>query len=262
MKRQLANMTIIELVRTAKNYANSIQQNETYSAIITEMGCRLEALNLAHIGAMNAVRSSTSTIDKLGAENAYLLNGAARDLSTSWMFHKTMLGAQAALVCVAQGDIRATRDWLEGTTDEAGAEIPDEITVPEVQAWFDSQMISNDGKSGFMARQQAEDAIRAECPATDTFLAKMHASAIPEGHTLVPQQMFLSAEAMEGICFHCGDGGFAFGEFTDGILFVGAIDDSDGQKIHGLHIATADYPGEGYATVCEFLPVTPQGAAQ
>jgi len=101
-----------------------------------------------------------------------------------------------------------------------------------------------------------------ETPATDAFLAEVQASTIPEGHTLVPQQMFLSAEAMEGICFHCGDGGFAFGEFTDGILFVGAIDDSDGQKIHGLHIATADYPEEGYATVCEFLPVTPQGAAQ
>ncbi|MCU6668699.1 hypothetical protein M8013_08055 [Enterobacteriaceae bacterium H4N4] len=127
---------------------------------------------------MNTVRSSTTTIDKLAAENAYLLNGAARELSTSWMLHKTMLGAQAALVCVAQGDIRATRDWLEGTTDEAGAEIPDEITVPEVQAWFDSQMISNDGKSGFLTRQQAEDSIRAECPATDAFLADVRAQGV------------------------------------------------------------------------------------
>jgi len=262
MKTQLANMTIIELVRTAQNYANSIQQNETYSAIITEMGCRLEALNLAHIGAMNTVRSSTSMIDKLAAENAYLINGAARELNTSWMLHKTMLGAQAALVCVAQDDISAAREWLEGTTDEAGADIPDEITVPELQAWFDGQMISNDGKSGFLTRQQAEEAIRAKCPVTDAFLAEVRASAIPEGYALVPQEMTLSAEAMEGICFHCGDGGFAFGEFTDGILFVGAIDDSDGQKIHGLHIATADYPDEGCATVCEFLPVPTQGAAQ
>jgi hypothetical protein len=82
--------------------------------------------------------------------------------------------------------------------------------------------------------------------------AEVRASAIPEGYVLVPQEMHLSAEAMEGICFHCGDGGFAFGEFTDGILFIGAIDDSDGQKIHGLHIATTDYPEEGCATVCEF----------
>lgn len=101
-----------------------------------------------------------------------------------------------------------------------------------------------------------------ETPATDAFLAEVRASAIPEGYVLVPQEMHLSYEAMEGICFHCGDGGFAFGEFTDGLLFVGAIDDSDGQKIHGLHIATADYPEEGCATICEFLPVPHRGAAQ
>ena len=99
-------------------------------------------------------------------------------------------------------------------------------------------------------------------PATDAFLAEVRDSAIPEGYVLVPQEMHLSSEAMEGICFHCGDGGFAFGEFTDGLLFVGAIDDSDGQKIHGLHIATADYPEEGCATICEFLPVPHRGAVQ
>lgn len=101
-----------------------------------------------------------------------------------------------------------------------------------------------------------------ETPATDAFLAEVRASAIPEGYVLVPKEMYLSSEAMEGICFHCGDGGFAFGEFTDGLLFVGAIDDSDGQKIHGLHIATADYPEDGCATICEFLPSPIQGAAQ
>ena len=106
------------------------------------------------------------------------------------------------------------------------------------------------------------DSIIVKTPATDSFLAEVRASAIPEGYVLVPKEMHLSAEAMEGICFHCGDGGFAFGEFTDGLLFVGAIDDRDGQKIHGLHIATADYPEEGCATICEFLPSPIQGAAQ
>lgn len=101
-----------------------------------------------------------------------------------------------------------------------------------------------------------------QIPAYDAFLAEVLASAIPEGYVLVPKEMYLSSEAMEGICFHCGDGGFAFGEFTDGLLFVGAIDDSDGQKIHGLHIATADYPEEGCATICEFLPSPIQGADQ
>ncbi|EPG8839504.1 MULTISPECIES: hypothetical protein [Enterobacteriaceae] len=115
---------------------------------------------------------------QLAAENTYLLNGAARELNTSWMFHKTMLGAQAALACLSLGRESAARDWLEGTTDEAGAEIPDDITVAGLQAWFDSQMVSNDGKSGFLTRAEAEEAIKKACPATSAYLAGIKADAI------------------------------------------------------------------------------------
>jgi len=114
----------------------------------------------------------------LAAENAYLLNGAARELNTSWMFHKTMLGAQAALVCLSHGYQAAAREWLEGTTDEAGAEIPDDISVGELHGWFDSQMVSNDGKSGFLTRAEAEEAIKKACPATDAFLAEVRAQGV------------------------------------------------------------------------------------
>lgn len=116
---------------------------------------------------------------QLAAENAYLLNGAARELNTSWMFHKTMLGAQAALACIVLGDMAAARDWLEGTTDEGGAEIPDDITVAGLQAWFDSQMISNDGNSGFLTRAEAEEAIRKTCPGTDSIVAGIKADGLP-----------------------------------------------------------------------------------
>lgn len=120
-------------------------------------------------------------MDRLAAENVYLLNGAARELNTSWMFHKTMLGAQAALVCLAHGYQAAAREWLEGTTDEAGAEIPDDISVGELHEWFDSQMISNDGKSGFLTRAEAEEAIRKACPATDRIVAGVKADGRAEG---------------------------------------------------------------------------------
>lgn len=115
---------------------------------------------------------------QLAAENTYLLNGAARELNTSWMFHKTMLGAQAALACLSLGRESAARDWLEGTTDEAGAEIPDDITVAGLQAWFDSQMVSNDGKSGFLTRAEAEEAIKKACPATDRIVAEAEARGV------------------------------------------------------------------------------------
>lgn len=59
MKEQLANMTIIELVRTGHSFATSIQHSETHSAIVREMASRLEALNIAYIRAMNIIRSAT-----------------------------------------------------------------------------------------------------------------------------------------------------------------------------------------------------------
>ncbi len=58
MKEQLANMTIIELVRTGHSFATSIQHSETHSAIVREMASRLEALNIAYIRAMNIIRSA------------------------------------------------------------------------------------------------------------------------------------------------------------------------------------------------------------
>ena len=73
MKEQLANMTIIELVRTGHSFATSIQHSETHSAIVREMASRLEALNLAHIGGMNSLRSAISDRDQLAAENAQML---------------------------------------------------------------------------------------------------------------------------------------------------------------------------------------------
>ncbi|EKK3979886.1 hypothetical protein PNF43_001436 [Cronobacter sakazakii] len=126
------------------------------------------------------LREKTKRSDALVAENTFLMNMAARELTTAWMFHKTMLGAQAALVCVAQGDIKSARDWLEGTTDEAVAELPDGITVAGLQSWFDSQMVSNDGKNGFLTRDEAEKAIRAETPATDAFLGEVRAQGVDE----------------------------------------------------------------------------------
>lgn len=117
---------------------------------------------------------------QLAAENTYLLNGAARELNTSWMFHKTMLGAQAALACLSLGRESAARDWLEGTTDEAGADIPDDITVDGLQAWFDSQMVSNAGKSGFLTRAEAEEAIKKACPATNRIVAGIKADGVAE----------------------------------------------------------------------------------
>ena len=101
-----------------------------------------------------------------------------------------------------------------------------------------------------------------ETPATDAFLDEVRASAIPEGYVLVPQQIFLEPSDIESICSQCGDGHESgYGDFTDGLLWVGNIQRDDGSIVHGLHISSADYTEEGGVTVCEFAAQLRKGAA-
>ncbi|EBW8678337.1 hypothetical protein S882_16055 [Salmonella enterica subsp. enterica serovar Waycross] len=103
---------------------------------------------------------------------------------------------------------------------------------------------------------------KAETPATDAFLAEVRASAIPEGYVLVPQQIFLDPSDIESICSQCGDGHESgYGDFTDGLLWVGNIQRDDGSIAHGLHISSADYSEEGGVTICEFAAQLRKGAA-
>lgn len=108
-----------------------------------------------------------------------------------------------------------------------------------------------------------DDAVAAMItPATDAFLAEVRASAIPEGYVLVPQQIFLEPSDIESICSQCGDGHESgYGDFTDGLLWVGNIQRDDGSIVHGLHISSADYSEDGGVTVCEFAAQLRQGGA-
>ncbi|EAT9988244.1 hypothetical protein SB01_22245 [Salmonella enterica] len=109
-------------------------------------------------------------------------------------------------------------------------------------------------------RVRALDAM--ETPATDEFLAEVRASATPEGYALVPQQIFLEPSDIELICSQCGDGHESgYGDFTDGLLWVGNIQRDDGSIVHGLHISSADYTEEGGVTVCEFAAQPRKGGA-
>lgn len=119
--------------------------------------------------------------NRLVAESNINLQGAARELNTSWMMHKTMMGAQAALLCLSQGDIRSARDWLEGTTDEAFIEMPDDMMPPGLQAWFDSNMTSNDGGNGFLTQEEALEKLRQRVPDTEAAIAAIRAEGRAEG---------------------------------------------------------------------------------
>jgi len=80
VKEQLANMTIIELVRTGHSFATSIQHSETHSAIVREMASRLEALNIAYIRAMNIIRSAA---DDRSQQQTGITFFSADELSTA-----------------------------------------------------------------------------------------------------------------------------------------------------------------------------------
>ena len=77
--------------------------------------------------------------------------------------------------------------------------------------------------------------------------------AKPEGWKLVPEQMYLNADAIECICSQCGDGGKIYGNFTAGILWIGEVltDDCNGIK-YGLNISSAEYPEKGTINIYEF----------
>ena len=69
---------------------------------------------------------------------------------------------------------------------------------------------------------------------------------------LVPASMLLGKDVIELIAGHCGDGNQMFGDYTDGLLWVGDLEGDDGEKTHGLHIMTEEYPEEGSSTLVEF----------
>lgn len=81
----------------------------------------------------------------------------------------------------------------------------------------------------------------------------LNSPVIPDGWVMVPQQIFLDASDIESICSQCGDGHKSgYGDFTDGLLWVGDIQCDNGTIMHGLHISSSDYQEEGGLTLAEF----------
>jgi len=82
---------------------------------------------------------------------------------------------------------------------------------------------------------------------------------VPEGYALIPTRLLLDKELIECIAFHCSDGGGSYGDYQDGILFIGEITDDDGRQVHGLHLACAECEEDGYTTLVEFAAAPAQG---
>ncbi|GJK71908.1 hypothetical protein TUM17564_39350 [Citrobacter freundii] len=160
------------------------------------------------------------------------------------------LKAQCAALAAENAGLKSIQAWAVADVFKSGAKRFESTKA----AGFDTDDCLHDAVLVMLSKLQT--------PATDAFLAEVRASAIPEGYVLVPQQIFLDPSDIESICSQCGDGHESgYGDFTDGLLWVGNIQRDDGSIVHGLHISSADYSEEGGVTVCEFAAQLRKGAA-
>ncbi|MFF3704741.1 hypothetical protein [Pseudomonas qingdaonensis] len=144
--------------------------------------------------------------------------------------------------CGGEGSVELTADYLNYDGQALGVQFYG-IGDPHVQA-----------EAHYRAARPA--VVLAMVEEIRSLRQKLQQPLVPEGFALVPQSMLLSKEVIGVINFHCGDTdqeeGGQFGQYTDGRLWVGYVLDDDGSKVHGLHIATDEYPEEGSTTLIEF----------
>lgn len=190
-----------ELVAAGHEFARLMSSDTAIIEIakmVTRLAERLDCTTAA-LRAMQSERDHLAAqLADVVAENAGLLSKAASELSNAWVLHKYLIGIQAAIMYLDNGNKKAAQEWLYGTIAGPGFEFPDE--VEDIDAWATHQM------RGSISHPRALEIIKAETPATDRFLAEQRASAIPEGYALVPQQIFLDPSDIESICSQCGDG--------------------------------------------------------
>lgn len=146
-----------------------------YSVWEDEMFDEKHALNpknsMVHLMVMHEDYAALeSRCAELAAENAYLLPKAASELSNAWVLHKYLIGIQAAIMYLDNGNKKAAQEWLYGTIAGPGFEFPDE--VDDIDAWAKHQM------RGSISHPQALEIIKAETPTTDAFLAEVRASGV------------------------------------------------------------------------------------
>lgn len=125
-----------------------------------------------HLSPAQRIAELEDGLEELKSETAPLLCRAASELSVSWMFAKASLCMQAAQVCIKQGDLFEASNWLAYITDEAQADMPDDMTVTGLEDWYKANLVANDGKTTFVTHSEALEKIKEAFPS--------HAKAIIE----------------------------------------------------------------------------------
>ncbi len=94
----LSNKSNRELVEAGHQFAKALDADmplteiaKLVSALSTRLDCAIVRGDELH-----------QKLDAMAAESERNLRAAANELNTSWMLHKTMMSAQAALLCLSQ----------------------------------------------------------------------------------------------------------------------------------------------------------------
>ncbi|UEQ65059.1 hypothetical protein EJD93_22435 (plasmid) [Cronobacter sakazakii] len=155
-----------ELIAAGHDLAKCLDSNTPLldiAKMIVRLADKLDVTTLA-------LREKTKQCEQLAAENAHLLPKAASELSNAWVLHKYLIGIQAAIMYLGNGNNKAAQEWLYGTIAGPGFEFPD--GVEDIDAWATHQM------RGSISHPRALEIIKAETPATDAFLREVRASAV------------------------------------------------------------------------------------
>ncbi|HFZ1139271.1 hypothetical protein I4O55_05840 [Klebsiella aerogenes] len=139
--------------------------NELTAALLTIEKCR-------ELSGCPAGVDLQDWVKQLAAENAYLIPKAASELSNAWVLHKYLIGIQAAIMYLDNGNKKAAQEWLYGTIAGPGFEFPDE--VDDIDAWATHQM------RGSISHPRALEIIKEETPATDRIVAGIKADGVEE----------------------------------------------------------------------------------
>ncbi len=126
-------------------------------------------------------------VKQLASENAYLIPKAASELSNAWVLHKYLIGIQAAIMYLDNGNKKAAQEWLYGTIAGPGFEFPDE--VDDIDAWATHQM------RGSISHPHALEIIKEETPATYRIVAGIKADGRVEGAHFVDNRMLAAWDA-------------------------------------------------------------------
>ncbi|HBQ2427552.1 TPA: hypothetical protein L7M08_000096 [Klebsiella aerogenes] len=137
--------------------------NELTAALLTIEKCR-------ELSGCPADVDLQDWVKQLAEENAYLIPKAASELSNAWVLHKYLIGIQAAIMYLDNGNKKAAQEWLYGTIAGPGFEFPDE--VDDIDAWATHQM------RGSISHPHALEIIKEETPATYRIVAGIKADGV------------------------------------------------------------------------------------